>query len=443
MKYIFGCLFSAIIGGLIVASVESPSSGLLTMSEAQLQPPLKGPRIIPPTPLGTSSKPTAKHFGIANTTAIFNEHGLSAEEQINVSVYENLNKSVAHITTKSTKADGFFLLEHDTEGAGSGAVIDKLGHILTNYHVVEDAQQVTVTLFNGKSYPATFVGADLINDIAIIKIKETPAVLHPVIMADSSKLKVGQKVFAIGNPFGLERTMTCGIISSLNRSLKLRGNRTIKSIIQIDAAVNPGNSGGPLLNSHGQLIGINTAIASKTGQNSGVGFAIPSNLIARVVPQLVAHGHMIHPEIGIQRVYETEQGLLVAKLTPDGPAEKAGILGPKVSRQRRGLIMIERTDREAADLIVAVDQKQIKTAADFLDYIESKNPGDTVVVTVLRGKEQIPTNDSSNDTKNKWLLTGDWYCKVPEKTEPQTSPWCKVNNDIVPKNGENYKPMLN
>ncbi|WP_299461492.1 trypsin-like peptidase domain-containing protein [uncultured Gimesia sp.] len=395
MKYIFACFFSAVIGGLIVASLESPSAIWISPSEAQLQPKPSGPRIIPPTPLGPPiSKPTIKNPEPVLHKELFNEQGLTPEEVINVSVYDNLNKSVAHITTKSTKTDGFFLLEYDTEGAGSGAIIDKAGHILTNYHVVEDAQHVNVTLFNGKSYPATLVGADLINDIAVIKIEEDPAILQPVTMADSSKLKVGQKVFAIGNPFGLERTMTCGIISSLNRSLKLRGNRTIKSIIQIDAAVNPGNSGGPLLNSHGQLIGINTAIASNTGQSSGVGFAIPSNLIARVVPQLLAHGHMIHPEIGIQRVYETEQGLLVAKLTPGGPAEKAGIQGPKIVRQRRGLIVIERIDREAADLIVAVDQKQIKSAADFLDYIESQKPGDTVVVTVLRGKEQTPTKIS-------------------------------------------------
>ncbi|HAW33007.1 MAG TPA: serine protease, partial [Planctomycetaceae bacterium] len=312
---------------------------------------------------------------------------MSPEEEINVSVYEKLNKSVVHITTKSTKTDGFFLLEYDTEGAGSGAIIDQAGHILTNYHVIEDAQQVNVTLFNGKSYTAKFVGADAINDIAVIKIEEDAGILKPVTIADSSKLKVGQRVFAIGNPFGLERTMTCGIISSLNRSLKLRGNRTIKSIIQIDAAVNPGNSGGPLINSHGQLIGINTAIASNTGQSSGVGFAIPSNLVSRVVPQLLTHGHMIHPEIGIQRVYETEQGLLVAKLTPGGPAETAGIRGPKIVRQRRGLITIERVDRGAADLIVAVDSRPVKTASDFLDYIESKKPGDTVTVSVLRGKE--------------------------------------------------------
>lgn len=396
MKYVFGCFLSAVMGGLIVVSMDSSSDGWISPSEAQGPPPkLTGPRILPPTPLRPQVlKPKVKDTIPGSPKELFNTRGLTPEEEVNVSVYEKLNKSVAHITTKSTKTDGFFLLEHDTEGAGSGAIIDNAGHILTNYHVIEDAQEVNVTLFNGKSYPATFVGADAINDIAVIKIEEDPSVLHPVTMTDSSQLKVGQRVFAIGNPFGLERTMTCGIISSLNRSLKLRGNRTIQSIIQIDAAVNPGNSGGPLLNSHGQLIGINTAIASKTGQSSGIGFAIPSNLVARVVPQLLTHGHMIHPEIGIQRVYETEQGLLVAKLTPDGPAEKAGIRGPKIVRQRRGLIVLERIDREAADLIVAVDQKQIKSAADFLDYIESKKPGDTVTVTVIRGKEQIPTKVS-------------------------------------------------
>lgn len=395
MKYVFGCFVSAVLGGLVVASFASPGAELISQSEAQAPPRLSGPQILPPTPL--SAKPpesTANKTQAVPETILFNQRGLSPEEEINVSVYEKLNKSVVHITTKSTKTDGFFLLEYDTEGAGSGAIIDQSGHILTNYHVIEDAQQVNVTLFNGKSYTAKFVGADVINDIAVIKIEEEPGLLKPVAMADSSKLKVGQRVFAIGNPFGLERTMTCGIISSLNRSLKLRGNRTIKSIIQIDAAVNPGNSGGPLINSHGQLIGVNTAIASSTGQSSGVGFAIPSNLVSRVVPQLVAHGHMIHPEIGIQRVYETEQGLLVAKLTPGGPAETAGIRGPKIIRQRRGLITIERIDRGAADLIVAVDSRPVKSASDFLDYIESKKPGDTVVVTVLRGKEQTPTKIS-------------------------------------------------
>jgi S1-C subfamily serine protease len=320
---------------------------------------------------------------------LFNGDGLSAEETVNVAVYENVNRSVVNITTKGSRPDAFFLLEIPSEGTGSGSVVDKTGHILTNYHVVEDAREVEVTIFDGNSYPATFIGADPINDVAIIKIDAPKESLYPVTFGDSGKLRVGMKVFAIGNPFGLERTLTTGIISSLNRSLQIRGNRNIRSIIQIDAAINPGNSGGPLLNSRGRVIGMNTAIASKTGQSSGVGFAIPVNLMARVVPELIQHGHVIRPEIGIQRVYETETGLLIAKLVPDGPAERAGLRGPQVVRQRRGPFVIERTDRTAADTIVAVDGKETKTADEFLGYIESKKPGDSVVVTVLREGKKV------------------------------------------------------
>jgi S1-C subfamily serine protease len=182
--------------------------------------------------------------------------------------------------------------------------------------------------------------------------------------------------------------MTTGIISSLNRSLQVTRDRSIKSIIQVDAAVNPGNSGGPLLDSHGRLIGVNTAIASRTGQSAGVGFAIPSNLIARVVPQLIRHGRVIRPDSGIENVYEIKDGLLVIRMTPGGPAEKAGLRGPRVTRTRRGPLIIERTDRAAADLIIAVDDQSTKTVDDFLGYIESKNPGDQVVLTVIRGASE-------------------------------------------------------
>jgi len=196
-------------------------------------------------------------------------------------------------------------------------------------------------------------------------------------------------VFAIGNPFGLERTMTTGIISSLNRTLQVTNNRSIKSIIQIDAAVNPGNSGGPLLNSHGRLIGMNTAIASRTGQSAGVGFAIPSSLIARVVPQLIAHGRVIRPEIGIQMVKVTEKGMLIAKLTPDGPAARAGLRGPQVVKKRRGPLSWDTIDFAAADLITAIDGEPIKNADDFLTAIESKQPGDRVDLTVVRGGQEF------------------------------------------------------
>ena len=314
---------------------------------------------------------------------------LTPEERVNIAVYERANKSVVHITTKGVKADAVFLLDLPTEGAGSGSILDKEGHILTNYHVIEEAKQVQVTLVDSKTYDAKFVGADPINDVAVIRIEAPPNALYPVEIADSRRLKVGMRVYALGNPFGLERTLTTGIISSLNRSLPIYSNRTIKSIIQIDAAINPGNSGGPLLDTRGRLIGMNTAIASKTGQSSGVGFAIPSSLILRIVPQLIATGQVVRPEIGIARVYETERGLLVAKLVPGGPAEKAGLRGPQVQSRKRGPFVVESIDRSAADLITAVDGNKVQTADDFLGMIEARNPGDTVTLTLLRDGREL------------------------------------------------------
>ena len=308
---------------------------------------------------------------------------------VNVAVYEKVNKSVVHLTTKGIRADAVFLLDLPTEGAGSGSVLDLDGHILTNYHVVQEARQVNVLFADGKAYDAKFIGADQINDIAVIRVDAPKEILVPVQFADSRRLKVGMRVFALGNPFGLERTLTTGIISSLNRSLPLHANRTIKQIIQIDAAINPGNSGGPLLDTKGRLIGMNTAIASKTGQSSGVGFAIASNTIARIVPQLIANGKVTRPEIGISRVYETERGLLIARLVEGGPAELAGLRGPMVASRRRGPFNVETIDRSAADLIVAMDGQPVLTADDFLGYIESKDPGDQITLTVVRGGREL------------------------------------------------------
>lgn len=330
---------------------------------------------------------------------VYTPEGLTPDEVVNVFVYEQVNRSVVNITTKM-RNETFFGSESEEEGAGSGSVLDKQGHVLTNYHVIQDAQEVTTTLFDGKSYEATYVGGDPINDIAIIKINAPPEILYPVTLGDSSKLKVGMRVFAIGNPFGLERTLTTGVISSLNRSLSIHGNRTIKSIIQIDASINPGNSGGPLVNSHAQLIGMNTAIASRTGQSAGVGFAIPVNLISRIITELIQHGKVIRPEIGIARVYQTDEGLLVAALVPGGPAEQAGLRGPQIRKTRRGPITIQRTDRNAADLIIALNGKPVKTADDFLSLIENFKPGETVIITILReGKEaQVPVKLGGEDS---------------------------------------------
>ncbi|GAA4432961.1 S1C family serine protease [Bremerella cremea] len=321
------------------------------------------------------------------------ELDLTPDEKRNIFVYEKGNRAVVHITTRSVQIDNFYLMERPAEGSGSGSVLDKLGLILTNYHVIEGAREIRATLFNGESYPATLVGQDPVNDIAVVKIDAPSDLLHPVQFGDSSRLRVGQKVYAIGNPFGLERTMTIGIISSLNRVLPSRSGRTMKSIIQIDAALNRGNSGGPLFDSNGRLIGMNTAIASSTGENTGVGFAIPASAIQRVVPQLLENGRVIRPDIGITRVYQTEQGLMVATVAQGGPADRAGIKGFRLVREQiqRGPFIYEqnRLDRSEADTIVGIDNVPVQTADDLLSAIENNKPGETVVLSVLRKGKKV------------------------------------------------------
>jgi S1-C subfamily serine protease len=310
------------------------------------------------------------------------------EERTNIAVYEDVNRSVVNINTKATVPSGLFLLEVPSEGAGSGIVLDRKGHVLTNFHVVEGAREIQVLLYDGSSHQATLIGSDPATDVAVVRVDAPADLLFPVRFGSSSDLRVGQRVFAIGNPFGLERTLTTGIISSLNRSLPTRTGRTIKSIIQTDAAINPGNSGGPLLDSSSSLIGMNTAIASRTGQSSGVGFAIPVGTLSRIVPQLIERGKVVRPDAGISRVYQTDRGLLVAALTPDGPAERAGVRGFRVVRERRRqgpfVTEFERIDRSGADLVVGVAGTPVLNADDFLSAIDSKNPGDQVLITVER-----------------------------------------------------------
>jgi S1-C subfamily serine protease len=313
------------------------------------------------------------------------------EERISIAVYERANRGVVNITTHASSPDAFFLIEVPEQGAGSGSVLDKEGHILTNYHVVENAHEIRVTLFNSESYEAGLVGRDPTSDIAVLRIDAPSESLYPIELGDSGNLRVGQRVFAIGNPFGLERTLTVGTLSSLNRRIPSRTGRDIKSVIQIDAAINPGSSGGPLLNSRGTLIGMNTAIASRTGQSAGVGFAIPVNTIRRIAPQLIENGRVIRPVIGIESVYETDQGLFIIKLVPGGPAERAGLRGMLVRRQeRRGPFLYERTyiDRKNADAILAADGTPVRTGDELLDLIDAKKPGDRLILRVLRqGRE--------------------------------------------------------
>jgi S1-C subfamily serine protease len=316
----------------------------------------------------------------------------SQEEAIHVAIYESANRSVVNISTTSIRPETL-LLASEIAGNGSGIVLDQHGHILTNHHVVSDSQKISVTLFNGEVYPASLVGQDPHNDIAVVKISAPNESLFPITIGDSSNLRVGQHIVAIGNPFGLERTMTTGIISSLNRQITAKTGRKIHSIVQIDAALNQGNSGGPLLNSRGELIGMNTAIATRSGDNAGIGFAIPINTIKRVVSQLIETGRVIRPTIGILQVFEIDRGLLVVNLTPNGPAEKSGVVGSKMGRKRNRLgLTVEFADHTQADIIVGIDEKRVKKADDLLSVIESKQPGDQVVLTVVRDRNivQIP-----------------------------------------------------
>ncbi|MEZ6144915.1 MAG: trypsin-like peptidase domain-containing protein [Planctomycetaceae bacterium] len=310
-----------------------------------------------------------------------------------MAVYEKTNQSVVNISTLTLRPDGWLLRPVPAEGNGSGSVIDKSGHILTNNHVISDARQVVVTLFNEESYPAKLVGADPINDIAVIKIDAPPEQLFPISLGDSDALRVGLRVFALGNPFGLDRTMSTGIIASLNRTLEVQENWVIKSIIQIDASINPGSSGGPLLDTQGRLIGMNTAIATGDSRNlrqsAGIGFSIPVNLIRRVIPELIQHGRVIRGDLGITHVTETEDGLRIARLEPGGPAEQAGLREPQVTRQRQGPFVFERIDRSTADVITAVDGEPVQTAAEFLGMIEQKKPGDVVNLTILREEKTM------------------------------------------------------
>ncbi len=310
-----------------------------------------------------------------------------ADEQINIRVYAAVNRSVVNITT-ATESSGFFG-EETSGGTGSGFVIDRQGHILTNFHVVEGAQSVQVKLFDGSTQDAEVIGVDASNDVAVVQIKVAADKLFPVAMGDSSKLLVGQKVLAIGNPFGLERTLTSGIVSALDRSLRAKNGRMIKGIIQTDAAINPGNSGGPLLNSRGEVIGMNTAILSEVGQSAGISFAVPINGISRILKQLIELGRVIRADLGVTRVFTTSQGLVVLGLTEDGPASRAGIQTIRTKVVRYGAALYRRLDPDTADMIVAINGTRVKNVDELLTEVELHAPGDVVTVTVIRNGKLV------------------------------------------------------
>ena len=283
----------------------------------------------------------------------------------------------------------------ETGSLGSGFVFDDLGHIITNAHVVESARSVTITFLDGSQYNAQIIGLDKFTDIAVIKVEEKPRYLHPLQMGDSSTLKVGEQVAAIGNPFGLSGSMTSGIVSQIGRLLPSQDTGfSIPNVIQTDAAINPGNSGGPLLNMAGKVMGINTAIQSGTGQSAGIGFAVPSNTILKVVPVLIEEGKYSHPWIGISgkdidpelakvRDLDQSKGFLIVTVVPGSPAEIAGLKG--VSEIK---IIGDKEYPADGDIIVSVDGKEVRKISDILIHLqEEKSVGDEMILGILRDGE--------------------------------------------------------
>jgi len=330
---------------------------------------------------------------------------LDGEEQNNISVYKKNIPSVVNVTSRAMTFDFFYGLVPQ-EGQGSGFIIDKDGHILTNFHVIADARQVEVTLHNRKKYKATIVGSDPPHDLAVIQIKAPDLV--PAVLGDSRNLQVGQKVYAIGNPFGLAGTMTRGIVSSI-RPVREPNGAYIDEAIQTDAAINPGNSGGPLMNWHGEVIGINTMILSTSAspQNAGIGFAIPINTAKAVLNDLVTLGRVRRPALGVRTIpispeladelgLAADYGLLIIQVTPGGSADLAGLrAGTERAYLGNTLIML------GGDLIVAIDDQKVEDEEDLMQMMNNHRAGDTVKVTIYRNKKKMDVSVALGEARQQ------------------------------------------
>jgi S1-C subfamily serine protease len=314
---------------------------------------------------------------------------ITEDEKNNITVYEKVADGVVNVTSTAIQMD-FFFNAFPTQGSGSGSIIDTKGHILTNHHVVANAQKLEVTLGDGSKWPAKLIGSDPDNDLAVIKIDAPKEKLKVISMGDSKNLRIGQKVLAIGNPFGLQRTLTTGIISSLGRTIRSEVGNLIEDVIQTDAAINPGNSGGPLLNSEGEIVGINSAIISPSGGSVGIGFAIPVNTAKRVVPELISKGYVSYswigatiqtliPEVAKYLKLKIDRGAMIAETVKGGPAEKAGLKGGDQRVQVGNMIVIA-----GGDIVVKADEHDVKTHDELIRYIREKKPGDTILLKVFR-----------------------------------------------------------
>jgi S1-C subfamily serine protease len=313
---------------------------------------------------------------------------LAEDEQNNIAVFKAASPTTVNITTlQSTR--GFFSLNvtQVPQGTGTGFMWDDRGHIVTNFHVIQGANAARVTLSDHSTWTAALVGVFPDRDLAVLRIDAPREKLKSIVLGSSNNLQVGQKVYAIGNPFGLDQTLTTGIVSALNREIESVTQRTIRGVIQTDAAINPGNSGGPLLDSAGRLIGVNTAIFSPSGASAGIGFAIPVDEVNRVVPRLIQEGKFIRPTLGIQTAppqwlqqLGISKGVAVLGVTPKGAADAAGI--KPFERGSAGEIT-------AGDVITGLDGKVVSTLDELLEALEQHRPGDSVTLTVVRAGKSV------------------------------------------------------
>jgi len=317
---------------------------------------------------------------------------LTVDEENNINVYKNAAKGVVNITSIVLRRD-FFQGVVPREGAGSGAIIDSRGYILTNNHVIKNAHRIEVTLSNGNKFPGRLIGTDPDNDLAIIQIKAPSDQLNILSLGSSMDLQVGQKVLAIGNPFGLAETLTTGIISSLGRSIRSANGTLMEDLIQTDAAINPGNSGGPLLDSKGKIIGINTAIFSPSGGSVGIGFAIPVGTAKRIIPELIEKGYVSHPWIGVTLFplipgiakaldLQVERGVLIIEVLQGGPAYKAGLKGSSQMLQVGNMML-----PAGGDIVISLNGKPVNTSEELIRMIRKYKPGDRITLKILRNKD--------------------------------------------------------
>lgn len=332
----------------------------------------------------------ARFFRVgAEPRAVTARGDLAADEKNSIEVFRTTEDSVVFITSIALRRNWFSLNAFEIpQGVGSGFVWDQYGRIVTNYHVISDANLIEVTMADHSKYKGVLIGAAPDKDLAVLQIDAPASLIKPIPVGEAKNLLVGQKVYAIGNPFGLDHTMTSGIISALGREIQAVTGRTIKGMIQTDAAINPGNSGGPLLDSAGRLIGVNTAIQSPSGAYAGIGFAVPVDEVNKVVPQLIKHGRLIRAGIGARLADERVarqiglEGILILGIEPGSPAAQAKL---KPTTQYRGEIIL-------GDIIVGVDGKDTKTYDKLRDVLDEHRPGDEVVLNIIRDNERVSIN---------------------------------------------------